>query len=164
MCCPPACRCRAAGHRTWRRFCETRWVASAVGGIPEVVKPMATGLPWSFQPGRHGEVRGALRRRGQPGGRRPRSGRNHGGGDASAVTEFGWHAIAERTVDVYWRLAQQMPESVCAPTPVLPQWQALRHRGALMGSRTGRGHRRHVPGSEFNGEIAPALAGMPSPR
>lgn len=85
--------------------CGTAVVASAVGGIPEVVIDTVTGLlvpydehdPEGFQRGlaqRVNELLADPDRAATLG----RSGRKH------AVTEFSWSAAAERTVELYARL------------------------------------------------------------
>jgi starch synthase len=82
--------------------CETAVVASAVGGIPEVVENGITGLlvPYSaedadaFESGLAVAVNELCR---DPD-RAARMGRL---GRVRAVTQFGWDAIAQRTVDLY---------------------------------------------------------------
>jgi alpha-maltose-1-phosphate synthase len=82
--------------------CETAVVASAVGGIPEVVDDGRTGLLVPYDPrdpdgfeealaARLGELTGDPARATEMG----RAGRER------AIAEFGWDAIAERTVEVY---------------------------------------------------------------
>jgi starch synthase len=82
--------------------CRTAVVASAVGGIPEVVEDGVTGLlvpydesdPASFEAGlaaRLGELLG------DP----ARAARMGDAGRARAVEHFGWDAIAQRTLEIY---------------------------------------------------------------
>ena len=82
--------------------CETAVVGSAVGGIPEVVDDGRTGLLVRYDPrdpdgfeealaARLGELTGDPARAAEMG----RAGRER------AIAEFGWDAIAERTVEVY---------------------------------------------------------------
>jgi alpha-maltose-1-phosphate synthase len=82
--------------------CETAVVASAVGGIPEVVADGRTGLLVPYDPrdpdgfeealaARLGELTGDPARAAEMG----RAGRER------AIAEFSWDAIAERTVEVY---------------------------------------------------------------
>jgi starch synthase len=82
--------------------CETAVVASAVGGIPEVVDDGATGLLVPCDPGRPAELEQGLadaindlcadRARAVAMGR---------AGRERAVQEFGWDTIAARTVELY---------------------------------------------------------------
>ncbi len=89
--------------------CETAVVASAVGGIPEVVVPEETGLlvepqlvagtfeptdPAAFSAG----LAAAVNRLARDPELRARFGRN---GRRRAVEQFSWDAIAQRTVDLY---------------------------------------------------------------
>jgi starch synthase len=82
--------------------CETAVVASAVGGIPEVVEDGRTGLlvpyspadPEAFQAGLAAAVNAVV---GDPG-RAAAMGR---AGRDRAVREFGWDTVARRTVEVY---------------------------------------------------------------
>ncbi|WP_431948989.1 glycogen synthase [Actinacidiphila sp. bgisy167] len=82
--------------------CGTAVVASAVGGIPEVVEDGVTGLlvpyeekdPEAFEAGLATAV-GALA--GDP----AAAARMGAAGRARAVAEFGWDAVARRTVGVY---------------------------------------------------------------
>lgn len=92
--------------------CETAVVASAVGGIPEVVVPEETGLlvdpriregtfdpedPAAFSAG----LAEAINRVGLDEGLRERMGR---AGRRRAVDHFSWAAIARQTLDLYGRL------------------------------------------------------------
>lgn len=82
--------------------CGTAVVASAVGGIPEVVVDGVTGLlvpysaddPGSFEAGLTTSVAALL---GDP----PRAASLGAAGRARAVAEFGWDAVARRTLEVY---------------------------------------------------------------
>jgi starch synthase len=82
--------------------CETAVVASAVGGIPEVVADGSTGVlvPYSadaaeaFEAGLADQVN-ALAADPERAAELGRAGR------VRAVGEFGWHTIAERTVELY---------------------------------------------------------------
>ncbi len=82
--------------------CETAVVASRVGGIPEVVVDGETGLlvdyaaddPAAFEAG----LAAAVNRLAADPGLAVRMGRT---GRARAVAEFGWDAIAARTVELY---------------------------------------------------------------
>lgn len=89
--------------------CETAVVASAVGGIPEVVVPEETGLlvdprlehgtfepadPQAFSSG----LAAAINRLARDPDLRTRMGRN---GRRRAVEQFSWDAIAQRTVELY---------------------------------------------------------------
>ncbi|MFC7309697.1 glycogen synthase [Streptomyces monticola] len=85
--------------------CGTAVVASAVGGIPEVVSDQETGLlvpydekrPEAFEE-QLGALLGRLARDPETAARMGAAGR------ARAVREFGWSAVARRTVDVYEEL------------------------------------------------------------
>ena len=82
--------------------CEAPVVASAVGGIPEVVVDGETGLLVDYTP----EDPEAFERRFAAAVNTvaddPETAARMGlAGRERAVTEFGWHAIAERTVEVY---------------------------------------------------------------
>ncbi len=82
--------------------CGTAVVASAVGGIPEVVADGVTGLlvpysaddPAAFESGLATSVAALL---GDP----PRAAALGAAGRARAVAEFGWDAVARRTLEVY---------------------------------------------------------------
>jgi starch synthase len=82
--------------------CETAVVASAVGGIPEVVADTETGLlvpysaadPGGFEAGLAAAVNDLL---GDP----DRAAEMGRGGRQRAVHEFGWDTVARRTLDVY---------------------------------------------------------------
>lgn len=82
--------------------CETAVIASDVGGIPEVVVDGTTGilvhydedLPGVFEASLAGAVNRVVSD--------PELARRYGlAGRERAVTEFGWDAIARRTIDVY---------------------------------------------------------------
>ena len=82
--------------------CETAVVASAVGGIPEVVDDGVTGLLVPYSPDEVDAFQGRLAAAvnelcGDPS-RAAEMGRR---GRSRAVTDFGWDAIARRTVDLY---------------------------------------------------------------
>ena len=82
--------------------CGTAVVASAVGGIPEVVADGVTGLlvpysaddPATFESGLATSVAALLD---DP----PRAAALGAAGRARAVAEFGWDAVARRTLEVY---------------------------------------------------------------
>ena len=89
--------------------CETAVVASAVGGIPEVVVPEETGLlvdprlePGSFDPadpaGFSSALAAAINRLPRDPELRARFGRD---GRRRAVEQFSWDAIAQKTVELY---------------------------------------------------------------
>ena len=94
--------------------CETAVVASAVGGIPEVVVPEETGLlvdpgldrggvdvvdPAAFS----ARLAAAINRLARDPGLRQRLGEN---GRRRAVEQFSWDAIARRTLDLYHSLLE----------------------------------------------------------
>ncbi|MFJ4844823.1 MULTISPECIES: glycogen synthase [unclassified Streptomyces] len=84
--------------------CGTAVVASAVGGIPEVVRDGVTGVlvpyeekdPAGFEEGLAAAVNAVA---GDP----AAAARMGAAGRERAVAEFGWDAVARRTVDVYER-------------------------------------------------------------
>jgi alpha-maltose-1-phosphate synthase len=90
--------------------CETPVVASAVGGIPEVVVPGETGLLVPFEPAASGsfeptdpdrfarDLAAAINELIADPDRREAMGR---AGRQRAVAHFGWPAIARQTVDLY---------------------------------------------------------------
>jgi starch synthase len=82
--------------------CGTAVVASAVGGIPEVVRDGETGLLVPYAEGRPEEFEAALaaavdRLAGDPG---TAAAMGEAGRDR-AVREFGWDTVARRTADLY---------------------------------------------------------------
>jgi starch synthase len=82
--------------------CETAVVASAVGGIPEVVDDGTTGLLVDYTPddaaGFEERFAGAVNRLAADPAEAERMGK---AGRARAVGEFGWDAVAARTVELY---------------------------------------------------------------
>jgi starch synthase len=89
--------------------CETAVVASAVGGIPEVVVPEETGLlvdphlaPGTFEPHEpkafSAGLAQAINRLARDPELRSRFGQN---GRRRAVEQFSWDAIAQRTIELY---------------------------------------------------------------
>jgi starch synthase len=87
--------------------CSTAVVASAVGGIPEVVDDGVTGLlvPYDSADPRAFEAGLATAIDELAGGPARAAAMGHAG-RSRAVAEFGWNAVAARTVEVY-RTAQQ---------------------------------------------------------
>jgi starch synthase len=85
--------------------CETAVVASAVGGIPEVVADGVTGLLVPYAPaypeGFEAALTVAVNSLVTDPGRAAEMGK---AGRARAEREFGWDAIARRTVEVYGSL------------------------------------------------------------
>jgi glycogen synthase len=101
--------------------CETAVVASAVGGIPEVVVPGETGLLVPFEPAGDGsfeprdpdmfarDLAAAINELMADPDRRESMGK---AGRRRAVEHFGWDAIARRTVELYEGVAaSQAPGS-----------------------------------------------------
>jgi starch synthase len=82
--------------------CETAVVASAVGGIPEVVDDGVTGTlvrydesdPAAFERGLADAINALVADTG-------RAAAMGQAGRKRAVSEFGWHAVAQRTTDLY---------------------------------------------------------------
>ena len=101
--------------------CETAVVATATGGIPEVVADGVTGLLVPFEPGADGtrEPREPQRFARDLADRinalladPPRAERMGKAGRERAVEQFGWPAIAEQTVELYRSLVRVgVPES-----------------------------------------------------
>lgn len=82
--------------------CGTAVVASAVGGIPEVVADGVTGLLVPYDPEDAAAFESGLAARMTELLRDPeRAARMGAAGRERVLAEFGWPAIAERTVDVY---------------------------------------------------------------
>jgi alpha-maltose-1-phosphate synthase len=82
--------------------CETAVVASAVGGIPEVVDDGVTGVLVPYSPEAEAEFQDQLAADVNALARdRDRAERMGRAGRARAVAEFSWPAIAERTVALY---------------------------------------------------------------
>ena len=90
--------------------CETAVVASAVGGIPEVVVPGETGLlvdleirPGTFDPVDPAAFSRALADGDQPGRARPGAAANDSerAGRKRVEDHFSWAAIAAQTLDLY---------------------------------------------------------------
>jgi alpha-maltose-1-phosphate synthase len=82
--------------------CETAVVASAIGGIPEVVADGVTGILVPYLPVPHEEFEAGLAEAvnvlcGEP----ARAAAMGKAGRERAVHEFGWDAIAHRTVELY---------------------------------------------------------------
>ncbi|MEV6108742.1 glycogen synthase [Streptomyces sp. NPDC051940] len=87
--------------------CGTAVVASAVGGIPEVVDDGRTGLLVPYDPARadafeQGVAEALGRLLADPG----EAGRMGAAGRERAVREFGWDAVARRTAAVYGELVK----------------------------------------------------------
>jgi starch synthase len=82
--------------------CQTPVVASAVGGIPEVVVDGETGLLVPFDAGETERFEADIAAAVNSIAADPARARTMGvAGRERAVADFGWHAIAERTVEVY---------------------------------------------------------------
>jgi starch synthase len=82
--------------------CGTAVVASDVGGIPEVVDDGVTGLLVHYDDNDTGSFEAGLATRiNELVADRERAGRLGAAGRARAVGEFGWAAIAARTVAIY---------------------------------------------------------------
>jgi starch synthase len=82
--------------------CETAVVASAVGGIPEVVDDGNTGVLVSYSPESVAEFEAGLAAQVNALARdRQRAQQLGQAGRARAVAEFSWPAIAERTIALY---------------------------------------------------------------
>ncbi len=82
--------------------CETAVVASAVGGIPEVVDHGVTGLLVPYSPHAVDAFENGLAMAVNDLCRDPARAAAMGrAGRERAVGEFGWDAIARRTVDLY---------------------------------------------------------------
>jgi starch synthase len=82
--------------------CETAVVASAVGGIPEVVVDGVTGLLVPYDPSNPAALEAGLAEAVNALVADPERARAMGvAGRARAVEEFGWDTIARQTVDVY---------------------------------------------------------------
>jgi starch synthase len=82
--------------------CETAVVASAVGGIPEVVVDGTTGLLVSYDPAEPAAFEKAFADAVNVLANDPERARAMGvAGRTRAISDFGWDAIADRTIDVY---------------------------------------------------------------
>lgn len=87
--------------------CETAVVASRVGGIPEIVVEGETGYLVDYNPENTEAVAGALAARIQAVMNDPALAATMGkAGRERAVREFGWPAIAARTVELYSALSR----------------------------------------------------------
>ncbi|MGH3795756.1 MAG: glycogen synthase [Pseudonocardiaceae bacterium] len=85
--------------------CGTAVVASAVGGIPEVVEDGVTGLLVPYdEHDPEGFARGLARRINELLADPDRAGAMGQAGRKLAVTEFSWSSVAERTVGLYQKL------------------------------------------------------------
>ncbi len=95
--------------------CETAVVASAVGGIPEVVVPGETGVlvdvglqPGTFEPADpaafSARLASAINELARDPERRERLGKN---GRRRVVEHFSWDAIAHTTLDLYRSLVER---------------------------------------------------------
>ena len=98
--------------------CETAVVASAVGGIPEVVVPGETGLlvdvglkPRTFDPvdpaAFSTRLAAAINQLARDAGLRERFGKN---GRRRVVEHFSWNAIARTTLDLYQSIVESRPK------------------------------------------------------
>ncbi|MGI9197960.1 MAG: glycogen synthase [Candidatus Nanopelagicales bacterium] len=88
--------------------CETAVVASAVGGIPEVVVDGKTGVLVPYDPADPAALEAGLAQAVNALAADPARAREMGvAGRQRAVSDFGWNAIAERTVDVYRQALSQ---------------------------------------------------------
>ena len=82
--------------------CETAVVASAVGGIPEVVADNETGLLVSYDSDDPRAFEAAFAKAVNEVTADPKRAERMGAqGRQRAINEFGWDAIAERTLEVY---------------------------------------------------------------
>jgi starch synthase len=92
--------------------CGTAVVASAVGGIPEVVDDGRTGLLVPYREGHPEQFEAALadavdRLIGDP----ETAARMGEAGRERAVTEFGWDTVARRTAELYATLLKDGPRA-----------------------------------------------------
>ena len=82
--------------------CSTAVVASAVGGIPEVVEDGVTGMLVPYDPNRPDEFEAGLARALDTAAGDAALAASMGrAGRRRAVAEFGWDGVAARTVQVY---------------------------------------------------------------
>lgn len=82
--------------------CETAVVASAVGGIPEVVVDGVTGILVPYDPADPGALEDGIASAVNSLAADPSRAREMGiAGRQRAVSDFGWDAIAQQTIDVY---------------------------------------------------------------